>query len=297
MQTERAAERRSSRHRSTALRAALVLVLAAALLPLAGAEPAESVRSESWDYAPTVQAIAGHFTGTVGTVVPMGDSITYANPAGAWARAGAGRNADELALARWMHAEANDHSNGWWLAANDQPSNRSWTAASGITAAEYLAGGYHGLPSLADLLTAHKPQLALILLGTNDLKHGIAAPAYLAAMERIMRACIDAGAVPVVSSVLPTSWAGADAVSAYNDGLYHLAERLRLPFLDLHGEFLRLRPGESWKGTLISDDGAHPTAAQSAGPASPDNLRACGFLAKCYFQCRKVGEIKERMKW
>jgi lysophospholipase L1-like esterase len=277
--------------------AALVLALAVGLLPLCAQEAAEVLHAETWDYAPTVQAISARFTGDAGKVVPMGDSITYANQAGKWARSGVGRSADELSLAHWMHAELNDRRNGWWLAANDQPDSRSWTAASGITAEEYIKGGFHGLPSLKDILADHKPQIALILLGTNDVKHGIAAEAYVAAMERIMHACMEAGAVPVVTTILPTSWASAESVAACNDGLYRMAGRLKLPFLDLHAEFMRLRPGDSWKGTLISDDGAHPTFTASEGPASEENLKKCGYLAKCVLQCRKVGEIKAKMKW
>ncbi len=275
----------------------LALALAVGRLQLGAQDPTGDLHAETWDYAPTVQAIAAKFTGEAGKVVPMGDSITYANQAGKWARSGVGRTAAELSLAHWMHAELNDRRNGWWLAANDQPGDRSWTAASGITSAEYLAGGYHGLPGLKDILAEHKPQIALILLGTNDAKHGIAAAAYVASMERIMRTCMEAGTVPVVTTILPTSWASADAVAAYNDGLRQLAARLTLPYLDLHGEFLRLRPGDSWKGTLISDDGAHPTFAAADGPASEENLKSSGYLAKCVLQCRKVGEIKATMKW
>ena len=62
----------------------------------------------------------------------MGDSITYANQAGKWARAGVGRTPDELALAKWMHAELNDRRNGWWLAANDQPDNGERVRRLGI---------------------------------------------------------------------------------------------------------------------------------------------------------------------
>jgi lysophospholipase L1-like esterase len=287
----------AGRHQAAERCRIVALFFALALQPLCALERMDVPRVESWDYVPAVQAIAAKFTGEAGKVVPMGDSITYANQSGKWARAGVERTADELSLARWMHAELNDRRNGWWLAANDQPDNRSWTAASGITSEEYLKGGFHGLPSLKDILADHKPQIALILLGTNDLKHGIAAEAYVAAMERIMHACMEAGAVPVVTTILPTSWASLDAVAAYNDGLYRMAGRLKLPFLDLHGEFLRLRPGDSWKGSLISDDGAHPTFASSEGPASEDNLKKSGYLAKCVLQCRKVGEIKAKMRW
>lgn len=275
-----------------------VLVIVSGLAPVLTAQDrTDAPRTETWDYLPTIAAIAKHFTGSIGTIVPMGDSITYANQAGRWARSGVGRTPDELALTIWMHADQNDRRNGWWLAANDQPTNRSWTAASGVTSEDFLKGGYHGLPSLHDILSDHKPQIALILLGTNDLKHGVGTDAYLAHMESIYRACMAAGAVPVVTSVLPTTWASHDALAAYNDGLYRMAGTLKLPFLDLYGGFLKRRPGDSWKGTLISEDGAHPTSEPSEGPATEENLIRCGYLLKCTLQCQKVAEIKGRAAW
>jgi len=262
---------------------------------LVGAE--EAVRKEKWDYAPTIQAIAKNFKGEVGKVVPMGDSITYANQASKWARHGSGRTPEQEEVARWMRAGDNDARNGWWLAANDQPDNRSWTAASSITSEQYLQGGFRGLPSLAEILSTHKPQIALILLGTNDVNQGVGKSAYLANMERIFKACMDAGAVPVVTTIPPNTKANAADIVAYNDGLYALAEKLKVPFLDLHGEFLRLQPGDAWKATLISGDGVHPSFDGSEGPATEENLKKCGYLVKCYMQCIKVGEIKAKMKW
>lgn len=276
----------------------VLLIAACAILPAVAAQDrAGGPRHETWDYVAAVTAIAQKFGGSAGKVVPMGDSITYANQAGRWARHGVGRSPEQLDLARWMHAGDNDRSNGWWLAANDQPDNRSWTAASGITSGDYLTGGFRGLPSLADILREHKPQIALILLGTNDLKRGVAPEAYLGNMERIYGACADAGAVPVVCTVLPTTWATEERVSAYNAGLFRLAERRNLPFLDLYGEFVQRRPDGTWQGTLISDDGGHPTWEVSEGPATEDNLKRSGYLLKCFLQCAKVGEIRQKMRW
>ena len=115
-----------------------------------GAEPVK----ETWDWPSAMKQVTAKFKGRAGMVVPMGDSLTYANQAGRWARYGKGKTADENAVSRWMNAHKNDKSNGWWLAANDQPRGRSWTAASGCTSAQYLKGGKGGLPAL-DALDGH----------------------------------------------------------------------------------------------------------------------------------------------
>lgn len=270
------------------------LLLCAAVRLVAGdAAP----RTETWDYAPTVTAIAATFTGKPGKVVPMGDSITYSNQSSRWARNGAGRTPEEEALCTWMRAGQNDAANGWWLAADDQPSGRSWTAASGVTSAEYLKGGKGGLPPLAAILQQHQPQIALLLLGTNDVLRNVPAKDYLANMEAIYAACTAAGTVPVVTTIPPTSKAKEADVQAYNDGLYALAGRLKLPFLDLHGVFLQRGPGGSWQQNLLAKDGIHMSVDPAAGPATDENLKKCGALLKCWSQCRKVLEIKNKMKW
>ena len=79
--------------------------------------------------------------------------------------------------------------------------------------------------------------------------------------------------------------------------LYIFAEKHKLPFLDLNGMAMKLRPGDSWKGTIISKDGAHPTHSLSQGPATEDNLKNCGYLLKCHSQVNKVVEIKKKMGW
>ena len=86
-------------------------------------------------------------------VLHVGDSITYANPYGAWARAGEGHTDADKAALRWMHAGADDDTDGWYLARFDHPDGgRSHTAYGGLRADELLAGGKRGMPKLADLL-------------------------------------------------------------------------------------------------------------------------------------------------
>lgn len=260
-----------------------------------GALSAQPV-TEKWDWAAAMKPVSARYTGRPGMVVLMGDSLSYANPAGRWARYGEQRTPEEIEICRWMMAHENGPANGWWLAADDQPGGRSWTAASGCTSAQYLAGGKSGLPSLQAILEKHRPQIALILLGTNDLNQNVKPAEYLANMEKIYRQCLEAAVIPVVQTVPPTTWDKSGFQPAYNAGLVKLAEKLRLPMIDVHGEFLARRPGTTWQGTLVSDDGAHLTHGRAAGPATPENLMNDGNLLRCRLMVHKVMEIRKRVQ-
>ena len=250
---------------------------------------------ETWDWPVAMLSVAREFEGLEGKVVPMGDSNTYANQASRWARYGEGKTGEEMAICRWMRSDVEGGDNGWWLAANDQPEGRSWTAASGCTSAEYLVGGKGGLPPLDDILVQHNPQIASILLGTNDLSAGVSPPQFLRNMRSIFEKCLANGTIPIAQTLPPTTWDKNGHLEDYNDGLVELAEELGLPLIDVHGAFLSRRPGDSWRGNLVSEDGAHLTHELSAGPASPENLENCGHLLRCWLTVHKVMEIKEKV--
>ena len=82
---------------------------------------AVEVQKDTWNWAVSMLSVARHFDGAQGKVAPMGDSNTYANPAGRWVRIGVGKSRAEAALSRWMYSHREDEHNGWWLAADDQP--------------------------------------------------------------------------------------------------------------------------------------------------------------------------------
>ena len=132
-----------------------------------------------------MKAVARRGDGRPGVVLHVGDSITHANPYGQWARAGEGRTDDDKAALAWMHAGADDDTDGWWLARADHPDGgRSYTACGGIRADEMLAGGKNGMPSLAALLEKYRPQVVVLMLGTNDASAGRDVAAYRADMEK-----------------------------------------------------------------------------------------------------------------
>src|SRR3954470_506088 len=108
--------------------------------PAARAE--ETPLPQEWEYAAAMRAVAAKGTGRPGVVLHVGDSITYASPYSAWARAGEGHTADDSAVLKWMHNGSNDDTDGWHLASFDHPDGgRSYTACGGIRADDMLAGG------------------------------------------------------------------------------------------------------------------------------------------------------------
>src|ERR1700722_12902025 len=112
------------------------------LFGLTQAPAAEKLLPHPWDYAAAMKKVAANFHGRPGVVLHIGDSITYSNPYGQWARGGQGQTAEDKAVLKWMHTGADDNTDGWYLARFDHPAGgRSYTACGGIRAEEMLAGG------------------------------------------------------------------------------------------------------------------------------------------------------------
>ena len=292
--------------------AVLVVLVAAALGPLAlgqGGEPAKAatapasaptagVAKETWDWPAAMKSAAKKFTGTPGVVLFLGDSITYANQATAWgrnvARGATGHTDSDKEILKWSHAyEGEKDTNGWFLAAVDRPDGRSETA-SGITTAQYLKGGFHGLPSLAEILKKYNPQVVVILLGANDVNGGRKPDEVAADMKAILQACLDNGAIPVLQTATPIRGRD-DKVQAVNQKYLALAAELKVPIIDLHGEFLTRQPGTAWEGTLVGGDGIHLTFVAANGPPTEENLKNSGYLLRCWLAVQKLKEVKAKV--
>ena len=274
-----------------------VILACLTMIEPAAVRAEESLLPQAWEYAAAMKPVAAKGAGRAGVVLHVGDSITYASPSAAWARSGEGRtDADAAAEAlKWMHAGANDDTDGWHLATFDHPDGgRSHTACGGIRADEMLAGGKRGMPKLTDLLDRYKPQAVVLMLGTNDASAGRPVEAYRRDMETILDAMLSRGVVPILSTIPPHPHRGALADS-YNRALREVAERLRLPLIDFEREILARRPAD-WEGTLLGKGDVHPTAAPGgATPASAptaENLRNSGYLLRGWLSVKKVGEVR-----
>src|SRR5882724_11929434 len=150
----------------------------------AASEDAPFKAAQQDDYAAAMKTVAAKFKGTPGVYIHIGDSITYANQNTAWARGGSGHSPAVQAFLKWSHRGDKNQTDGWWAAADDQPNNRSHTAASGMRANECLAGGKGGLPALSEIIKKFNPQMALYMLGTNDINGGRKVGEYIADVEK-----------------------------------------------------------------------------------------------------------------
>ncbi|GDY20088.1 hypothetical protein LBMAG56_14330 [Verrucomicrobiota bacterium] len=250
-------------------------------------------QKETYDWVVPMRALAREFKGDDGKVLRLGDSITYANPSSAFLRYGKERTPEQLAVCRWMKADGRDKSSGVWLSINDQPGGRSHTAASGVTTAQFLAGGKGGLPKLDDLIRDHNPQIACVLLGTNDANARQTPETFAKNLAAIVAKLLANKTIPVLTTVPPLR-GKTDLVRQYNDAIWKLAAEHKLPVVDYHGEIIARRAND-WDGTLISRDGVHPSAGETAGPATEANLSQCGYLLFGWATLNKLVEIKREV--
>lgn len=267
------------------------LVLGVSSLSAADDKPIQA--PEGYDYAAASKKIAGKFSGTPGVYLHLGDSITYANQNTAWARGGQGHTPEEKAFIGWSHGGKRNDNDGWYLASVDVPNGRSHTAASGVKADQYLAGGKGGLPPLAEIVKKHKPQLALYMLGTNDISGGRPVAQYIADVEKAVEVLHGAGTV-VILSTLPPYKGKTKEVESYNAALRDLAKKKQLPLIDLYAE-MKARAGEQMEQSYLSGDGVHLSHDKAGGPANAENLRSCGYLLRCYLAVHKGIEVKAKV--
>lgn len=279
------------------MRSSLVIavgVLAVSFTSLAARAADGPLRaSEKYDYAAAMKKVAAKFKGNPGVYLHLGDSITYANQNTAWARGGEGQSPDEKAFLKWSHAGERNDSDGWYLASDDVPNGRSHTAASGVRSDEYLKGGKGGLPPLADIVAKYKPQLALYMLGTNDISAGRAPAQYIADVEKAVDLLLNQGTVVIVST-LPPYRGKAQQVQAYNQALRELAAKKQIPLLDLYAE-MQARAGEQMEQAYLSGDGVHLSHDPARGPATEENLRKSGYLLRCYLAVHKGREVQQKL--
>ena len=255
-------------------------------------------KKETWDYVPQMREVAKRLKGTEGVVLHLGDSITYASPYTAWARAGEGKTPEDEAVLKWSHCGEENDKDGWYLAHFDLPEGGSYTAAGGIRADQYIAGGFKGMLSLDGIARRYNPQIAILMLGTNDAWASRPPDKYIADMETIVKRLLDNGTI-VILSTIPPLIDNLEVQARYNEELWKLAERHKLPVIDFYGEILARRPEMSWDGTLLGKGDGHPSAEMNgvtpASAPTPENLKESGYLLRGWLSVKKLAEVKRRV--
>jgi lysophospholipase L1-like esterase len=134
------------------------------------------------------------------------------------------------------------------------------------------------LEAMDDVLEQQKPEAAIIMVGTNDISGGRVPDGYRKGLEEVVRKCVAARCVPILNTIPPRR--GHDkAVADANEIIRDIARQQQVPLADFHAECLRVRPGNSWDGTIISRDGVHPSGGES-NDYSDENLKNCGYALR-----------------
>ena len=180
--------------------------------------------------------------------------------------------------------------------------NRS---SDGATAKEGAGWGSCFVDNIFVYPTLNDAQFAVVMFN--------AAP--IANVENRIHQFIDAGIVPVLSTIPPRTNLdfNRDFADPYNLELYALAERLSLPIIDFSKEILLRRPNGTWEKTLIGNesgtDGVHPTGGVNGYFASSDPYADggdalthttgeaalnSGQLLRTWLTVQKMKEIKQK---
>ena len=162
----------------------------------------------------------------------------------------------------------------------------------------------------------NSPHLAFIQLGTNDIMRGIKAGDGKSPVPHkdLTKYGSDTGAnilarmiedlqklnIQACLITIPPCKDIAPKVDEWNGMLKDLAKKYSLPVLDFHGEIMRRRPDDTWKGTLLAKDNVHPSYKSETYKASSDPyenggaaLSEVGYLLRSWLIIQKVKEFKK----
>ncbi len=235
------------------------------------------------DWVEPMRQVHAGFQGTPGYVAQFGDSITYS-----------------MAFWSTMSWTYPDH----YLIGNDglpkTPPGRRWrdillgARDKGPKFANY-SGWRVGqlLRAMDDVLEREKPEIAMIMIGSNDVSGKEVPKKYGEQLAEVVDKCIAAHCVPLLSTIPPRR-GRQELVVQVNQIIRDLAARKHIPLVDFYAECLRHRPGETWDGTIISSDGVHPSGGESH-VYTDENLRKCGYALRNWLNFRMVRQIYFRV--
>ena len=126
--------------------------------------------------------------------------------------------------------------------------------------------------AIAEEVRAMQPRFALVMFGGNDVETG-SLRRYESRMEELVSRLERWGVIPILSTIPPRNDdPEADAqVPRFNAALRALAERRRLPLVDLHAVMVE-QPDRG-----LASDGVHPSAPVRDGRAHGCDLTEAGL--------------------
>ncbi|MBN2136249.1 MAG: right-handed parallel beta-helix repeat-containing protein [Sedimentisphaerales bacterium] len=148
-----------------------------------------------------------------------------------------------------------------------------------------------------------KPEVALIMFGTNDL-NSVPLAEYKVKSRQVVRQCLDNGTI-IILSTIPPRHGLVEKSASYAEAVREIAHDMKVPLIDFHAEILKRR-GDDWDGamekfagyegynvpTLLARDGVHPSnPKQYQNDYSIEGLRCSGYALRNYLSLMKYAEV------
>lgn len=225
------------------------------------------------DWVEAMRAVHSKGMGAKGSVSQIGDSITYTKaflaPA-AWEKPeGFPAAAERIDFRLINQRKGPEHGN-----------YSGWTAGQ-------------GREKIAAVLAAEKPELAVIMFGTNEITKGVGLADYEKNLAAIVDACLASGCVPILSTIPPYPNRPGKA-EAINEVVRKLARDRKLPLVDFHAAIVARRPDDAWNGTLLGKNDVHPTGGKNLD-FSDENLKNCGYALRNYVTLQVMEEVVSKV--
>jgi lysophospholipase L1-like esterase len=240
---------------------------------------ASSIPAEEPYWAEPMRKVHQGFDGNAGYVAQLGDSITYS-------------------MAFWTPI-------GWdepdqYLTRDDglpkRPVEKRWRdTLSGFRDKGPEHGNYSGwrvgnlLEVIDDVLKTKKPEMAIIMIGTNDISGGKVPEDYRAGLETVVDKCLAAHCVPILTTIPPRR-DHQEAVEQINGIIREVAREKKVLLSDFYAECLRRGPAGAWDGTIISEDGVHPSGGET-NVYTDENMKKCGYALRNWVNFLTVREV------
>jgi hypothetical protein len=160
-----------------------------------------------------------------------------------------------------------------------------------------------GLANADGWIAALKPEAAVIMFGTNDIRRG-SVEAHEKDLRLLVQKCLDKGVV-VILSTIPPMHGFDEKVRQAVDAQRRIAADLNVPLVDFHAHVANRRPND-WDGmleqfqgfsqwevpTIISQDGVHPSnPRQWQGDYTEEGLTRNGNVLRTYLTLMAYAEV------
>ncbi|PCJ62343.1 MAG: hypothetical protein COA79_04565 [Planctomycetota bacterium] len=154
-------------------------------------------------------------------------------------------------------------------------------------------GNYSGwtssqlLNSVPNVIKQHKPELAIILIGTNDVNKGGNVTSYEKNLNSIVDKLIASGCVPILTTIPPCR-NKIEKVKSFNVVVHKIAKAKNIPTINYFEEIMSRSNGK-WEN-FISKDGVHPNTSKPRGFYTPGSGKG-GYELRNTLTAQKLFQV------